>query len=301
MDRKKLKCSRNMKNKKILILGATGTLGHKLLQTANKLGHSVYGTVKQSNPILGKIGILRKQLFCGIDIEKVEGMRKLDNIISTEKFNTVINCIGIIPQRTKEPIKTIYCNSLFPHKLAKVCSINNSKLIQISTDCVFSGRKGMYIENDEPDATDLYGKSKELGEICYGNHLTIRTSFIGREISEKKVSLLEWFLSQSGEIYGFSKVIWSGFTTTALSRIILTLIKGFPNLSGLFHISNLPIDKYSLLSLCKIFFNKDIIIKKYDEFKSDMSLKMSKVFKGKIKIPAYEEMLEELVKEEYPK
>ncbi len=288
-----------MENKKILILGATGTLGHKLLQTGNKLRYTVFGTVRKFNPILERIGILKEQIFCGIDIEKEKGIENLDNVITNEKFNTVINCIGVILQKTKDPIKTIYCNSLFPHKIAKICSKNNAKLVHISTDCVFSGRKGMYTENDEPDATDLYGKSKELGEIYYGGHLTIRTSFIGREISDKKVGLLEWFLSQSGEINGFLKAIWSGFTTTSLSRIIYTLVKDFPDSNGLAHISNQPIDKYSLLLLCKKFFNRSIIINKYDKFKCDKSLKMSGVLKDKINIQSYEEMIEELAKEEY--
>lgn len=289
-----------MENKKILILGATGTLGHKLLQTGNKLRYTVFGTVRKFNPILERIGILKEQIFCGIDIEKEKGIENLDNVITNEKFNTVINCIGVILQKTKDPIKTIYCNSLFPHKIAKICSKNNAKLVHISTDCVFSGRKGMYTENDEPDATDLYGKSKELGEIYYGGHLTIRTSFIGREISDKKVGLLEWFLSQSGEINGFLKAIWSGFTTTSLSRIIYTLVKDFPDSNGLAHISNQPIDKYSLLLLCKKFFNRSIIINKYDKFKCDKSLKMSGVLKDKINIQSYEEMIEELANEEYP-
>ncbi|NQT32752.1 MAG: SDR family oxidoreductase, partial [Candidatus Omnitrophica bacterium] len=258
-----------MKNNKILILGATGTLGHKLLQVANRYEFDAWGTVVKFNPILENIGIAKDQLFCEIDIESEMGLRNLSEIIASEKFKTVINCIGIIPQKTKDPVKTIYCNSYFPHKIAKICSENNSKLIHLSTDCVFSGRKGMYTENDEPDATGLYGKSKELGEVCYGGHLTIRTSFIGREISDKKVSLLEWFLSQSGEINGFSKAIWSGLTTNSLSEVICAIVKDFSDLSGIVHASNQPIDKYSLLLLCKKFFDKNIIINKEEEFECD--------------------------------
>lgn len=289
-----------MKDKKILILGANGTLGHKLLQTGNKLKYPVYGTVRKFNPVLKKLGIFRKQLFCRIDIEKDRGVKDLDKIITNEKFNTIVNCIGTIPQKTKDPVKTIYCNSLFPHIIAKICSKNKSRLIHISTDCVFSGKKGTYTENDEPNPIDLYGKSKELGEIYYGGHLTIRTSFIGREISGKKAGLFEWFLSQSGEINGFSKAIWSGLTTSFLSRVIYRLIQDFPDLKGLVHIANQPIDKYSLLLLCKKSFNKDIIINKDYEFKCNRSLKMSRVLKDKINIPSYEKMIEELAKEKYP-
>ncbi len=289
-----------MANKKILILGAAGTLGHKLLQIGNRLGYTDYGTIRKYSPILKKIGILKEQLFCDIDIAREKGIKKLEHIVTSGEFNIVVNCIGVIPQKAKDPIKTVYCNSLFPHKVARMCSKSNAKLIHISTDCVFSGRKGMYTDSDEPDATDLYGKSKELGEICYAGHLTIRTSFIGREISDKKAGLLEWFLSQTGEVNGYSKVIWSGVTTNALSEIIYNIISDFPKLHGLVQIANQPIDKYSLLLLFKKYFNKDIVVNKEDKHVCNRSLKMSEAIENKINIPTYEEMIEEMSQEKYP-
>lgn len=288
-------------NKKILILGATGALGHKLLETAIKSGYAARGTIREANPALEKIGISEDRLFCGLDIEEEKGIKQLNDILKSEKFDAVINCIGIIPQKPKDRAKTIYCNSLFPHIAAGICAKNKSKLVHISTDCVFSGKKGMYEDRDEPDALDLYGKSKELGEVVYGNHLTIRTSFIGREISGKKAGLLEWFLSQSGQVNGFSKAIWSGFTTASLSGIICSLAgKDFQSLAGLVHVSNQPIDKYSLLVLCKKYFGKEITINKDTDFKCDKSLKMSELLKDIVRIRPYEEIIEELAREKYP-
>jgi len=283
---------------KILILGASGTLGHKMIQIGNKAGYEMYGTVINYSKELEKVGISKKQLFSGINIEKEKDIDKLENLISTENFDVVINCIGIINKKMKNPAQTIYCNSVFPHLLANICSTNNTKLIHISTDCVFSGKKrGAYTGEDEPDALDLYGKSKELGEINYRNHLTIRTSFIGREIHDEKTGLLEWFLSQSNEIEGYSKAIWSGFTSPVLSHLIYYLIENFPDLNGIVQVASHPIDKYSLLLLLKKYFRKNISIKENKNFICNRSLELDKRIKNKIDIPSHEEMIKELAKE----
>ena len=281
---------------KILILGASGMFGHKMIQVRNKLGYEVCGTIRNSQ-CLEKLEYLISPYFT-VDIEKEEGLKTLDKLIS-ENFDIVVNCIGVVNKKMKNPAQTIYCNSVFPHKLASICSKNNVKLIHISTDCVFSGEKlGAYTEKDKPDASDLYGKSKELGEIDYGNHLTIRTSFIGREIHDEKTGLLEWFLSQSGEIEGYSKAIWSGFTTSALSKIIYNLIKDFPSLNGVVQVVSKPIDKYSLLLLLKKYFGKDISIKKNKNVRCDKSLELDERIMNKIYIPSHEEMIKELAEEE---
>ena len=139
-------------------------------------------------------------------------------------------------------------NSLFPHQLAQICNNGNSRLIHFSTDCVFSGKKGNYKENDPSDAEDLYGKTKFLGEVDYPNSLTIRTSIIGREINSKN-GLLEWFLSKKGQsVKGYSRAFFSGLTTNALSNILLDIISDFDLLSGIWHVSSEPISKYSLLN-----------------------------------------------------
>ncbi len=283
---------------KILILGASGMLGHKMIQVGNELGYEIYGTTRENSQGIEKIGISKKTVLYKVNIETENGIENLDYLIS-ENFDVVVNCIGVVNKKMKNPAQTIYCNSVFPHKLAEICSKNNVRLIHISTDCVFFGKKsGVYTGKDEPDALDLYGKSKELGEIDYGDHLTIRTSFIGREIHDEKIGLLEWFLSQSGEIEGYSKAIWSGFISSALSKIIYTLIKDFPDLNGIVQVASNPIDKHSLLLLLKKYFKKDISIKKNKNFRCDKSLELDERIKNKIYIPSHEEMIKELAEEE---
>lgn len=281
---------------KILILGASGTLGHKMIQIGNKLGHEVCGTIINDQEQL-KIARLKSTYYL-VNIETEKGIKILDKLIS-EDFDIVVNCIGVINKKIKNPARTIYCNSVFPHLLADICSRNNAKLIHISTDCVFSGKKiGAYTEKDKLDALDLYGKSKELGEINYGYHLTIRTSFIGREILGEKTGLLEWFLSQSGEIEGYSNAIWSGFTTSELSHIIYNLIENLSDLNGIVQVASKPISKYSLLLLLKKYFKKDISIRENKNFKCNRSLELDKRIKNKTYIPSHEEMIKELAREE---
>lgn len=281
---------------KILILGASGTLGHKMIQIGNKAGYEMYGTIINDQE---QLKIARpKSTYYLVNIETEKGLNMLDKLIS-ENFDIVVNCIGVINKKIKNPALTIYCNSVFPHLLADICSRNNAKLIHISTDCVFSGKKiGAYTEKDKLDALDLYGKSKELGEINYGYHLTIRTSFIGREILGEKTGLLEWFLSQSGEIEGYSNAIWSGFTTSELSHIIYNLIENLSDLNGIVQVASKPISKYSLLLLLKKYFKKDISIRENKNFKCNRSLELDKRIKNKTYIPSHEEMIKELAREE---
>ena len=165
----------------------------------------------------------------------------------------VINCIGIVKQDTaaKDPIASIDVNSLLPHKLAKLCQESDARLIHFSTDCVFSGNKGNYAESDLPDASDLYGRSKLLGEVEGAGCLTIRTSMIGRELKGSH-GLLEWFLSQGDTpVRGFKNAIFSGFTTRALADVIAKVIVDHPDLSGIWHVAAEPISKFDLLTLVK--------------------------------------------------
>ena len=148
-------------------------------------------------------------------------------------------------------------------------------MIQVSTDCVFSGRKGLYTEADNPDAEDVYGRAKLLGEPNAPHCLTLRTSFVGRELAGK-LGLLEWFLAQSGAIKGFRRAIFSGFTTTELARIIEMLLTRFPKASGLYHVSSEPIDKYSLLKLFRERFHQPVTIEADDRVAVDRSLDSSR-------------------------
>ena len=182
-----------------------------------------------------------------------------------------------------------------PHRLAKICVQRGVRLIHISTDCVFSGSKGMYTERDNPDAEDVYGKSKGLGELLdYPGVLTLRTSIVGHELNGNK-SLLDWFLCQEKPVKGFSKAIFSGVTTLELARLIKNILLTEPYLAGLYHVSSSPIDKYSLLTLVAKIYNKKIAITEDESLVIDRSLSSEKLKKAiRYSSPSWEKMLIDL-------
>src|SRR5262249_28711798 len=186
----------------------------------------------------------------------------------------VVNCIGIVKQRqaAEDPISSIAVNAFFPHKLAALCKLAQARLVHISTDCVFSGRKGHYVETDFADAEDLYGRSKLLVEVESESCLTLRTSMIGHEL-ETTHGLLEWFLSQAGgTVPGYKRAVFSGFTTTALANIIANVITNYPQLQGLWHVASEPIDKFNLLSLIKQIYHLNVNIVLDETVNIDRSL-----------------------------
>ncbi len=189
----------------------------------------------------------KAKIILGVDTANLESIAKA---FSVAKPEIVINCIGIIKQNPalEDPSVTIQINSVFPHCLAKIASISNARLIHVSTDCVFSGKVGNYSEKDIPDAEDLYGRSKLLGEVKFPNSVTLRTSMIGHELGEGR-SLINWFLAQDGCISGYQKAVFSGFPTVELARIIEDFVINNSHLHGLYHVSADPISKYELLSL----------------------------------------------------
>jgi len=289
--------------KKILVLGATGMLGHKVIQVGLKKGLDVYGTVRGSyRSILNSAGIPSDRILSNLAIDHKDTKKTLERLAEIIWHDTlaVVNCIGITVQKIGPPEQAIMCNALFPHQLAEICSKKSVKLIHISTDCVFSGKRGNYTDCDIPDAEDLYGRTKIMGEVHGLEHLTIRSSMVGREIAEEKAGLLEWFLAQKGEVRGFSNVIWSGVTSTVLAKVIMAIVMRMPELRGLIQVAGKPIDKHALLLLMRKTFGKDIKIRKSGLLKSDKSLVMSAKLKNKIKIPSHETMLRELYEEQYP-
>jgi dTDP-4-dehydrorhamnose reductase len=259
---------------KVLILGASGMLGHKLYQVFKKR-FEVFVTIRGNFSRVENIGLFEKEnLFENIDVENIE---QVSNIVEKIEPEYLINCVGIIKQLpvSKEIVKVLNINAVLPHQLAEIADKFNSKLITISTDCVFNGEKGMYSEEDFPDATDLYGKSKHLGEVTVGNHLTLRTSIIGRELKTSH-SLVEWFLSNQGKkVRGFSNAIYSGFPTIIFAEILSDLMLNHKELIGLFHVSSEPIDKYELLVLVKKHFQIEVEIEKFEDFYIDRSLDSS--------------------------
>lgn len=189
------------------------------------------------------------------------------------RFDVVINCIGLIKQHdvAKQHVEAIEINALLPHKIAQLCDRVGARLIHFSTDCVFDGKAGNYLETDLPTATDLYGKSKCLGEVDYGQHITLRTSIIGHEL-KSSVSLIDWFLNQKGFVRGFSKAVFSGLPTAYVAKVLEDYVLPNPSLSGLYQLSVDPIDKFSLISKVADVYNKQIEIERFEDFVIDRSL-----------------------------
>jgi dTDP-4-dehydrorhamnose reductase len=260
----------------ILIFGATGMLGHAVFQVLSSDKRlKVFGTIRSESSEKLFFPALADNLISNVDIESDDCLKKAFEI---SRPDVVINCIGIIKQLSdaKVVLKTIPINTLLPHRLAALTKVFGSRLILVSTDCVFSGAKGNYSETDFPDCDDLYGRSKLLGEITDNDHvLTIRTSIIGHELRGGH-SLVNWFLSQIDSAQGYTQAIFSGLPTNELAKIILDCIIQWPNLHGLYHVSADPINKYDLLNLIAKVYKKDINISKNEAVKIDRSLNHAK-------------------------
>lgn len=279
---------------RILVIGASGMLGHKLYQAALEDGHETFGTIRQPIESFARFSLFRKdQVYDRFDVRQDSDIQRVFDHATPD---VVVNCAGVVKSLAKDEIETISINSLSPHRLARVCSLQGARLFQISTDCVFSGRSGGYSEENAPDPVDLYGRSKLLGEVTYENHLTIRTSIIGRELGTKR-NLIEWFLSQIGQVEGYANSFFSGLTTRALSRIILRLAD--EKVNGLIHVAGERISKYDLLNLVKRFYGLDsIVLVRSTREKIDRSLLAPKMLSLGIEVPPMEEMIREMVSED---
>jgi dTDP-4-dehydrorhamnose reductase len=279
---------------KILIIGATGMLGYSLFSNLSEYSNlDVYGTIRN---IKGKENFFREYIDKIIEGVEIDNIRNVENVISHLKPDVVINCIGLIKQHdiSKQHTDAISINSLLPHQLASICSRFESKFIHFSTDCIFSGVKGGYVEGDIPDAIDLYGKSKRLGEVDYSPHLTLRTSIIGHELSSN-VSLIDWFLSQENKTKGFSKAIFSGLPTCVIAKLLAECILAKPELTGVYHLSVDPIDKLSLLKLVAGIYNKEIEIEESTELIIDRSLNSDRLRKLiNFKAPTWESLISDM-------
>ena len=277
---------------KVMIFGAGGMLGNTLIKTISRdKNYKVYGTLRKDINYLDQNNSIK--IFKNITCERKNEWRE---ILIKIKPDIVINCIGVVKQlkESNDPQLSIFINSLFPHQLHNVCKEINSKLIHISTDCVFSGKKGLYSEDDNPDAADLYGRSKLLGEVNSENSLTIRTSLIGHSINSNH-GLIDWFLNQNSKIKGYRKAIFSGLTTLELSKVIYKYLLINNSLNGIIHISSLPISKFDLLNLVSRIYKKSIFISPDDNLIIDRSLNSRKFIKQTGYIPSsWEKMIEEM-------
>jgi dTDP-4-dehydrorhamnose reductase len=268
-----------MKRKKVLLFGA-----------ANMTGHITYLFLKDTGKYDITPVVYRNSFTENSIVIDVRDNEKISRIIKAEKPDFIINCIAILIEGTKhDPSNAIFINSYFPHLLVKIADEIDSKLIHISTDCVFSGKKGMYSEIDFKDADDLYGRSKALGEICSKNHLTIRTSKIGPELKKDGEELFHWFMMQTGEIDGFTQSYWGGVTTLELAKAIDKSMDN--NLSGVVHLTNGDkISKYDLINLFKEIWNRNSVhINKVSGKLIDRSLIKSGQFD--FDVPDYKQML----------
>ncbi|MEQ1763863.1 MAG: SDR family oxidoreductase, partial [Pyrinomonadaceae bacterium] len=224
---------------RILILGGNGMLGHKLVHVLGR-EFDVFAAIRREFSAVERFGIFdRERLLTGVD---VTSERALKDTLERIRPDVVINCVGIIKQIASTPERMVQINTLLPRKLAELSARYGFRLISMSTDCVFSGSKGNYVETDPTDADDDYGRTKSSGEVIQDNCLTIRSSIIGRELDTSH-SLIEWFLSKRGQmITGYTKAIYSGFPTVIFAEILVGLINDHRDLSGLFHISSDPIN-----------------------------------------------------------
>lgn len=256
---------------KILVLGAGGMLGNAVFRYfATRTGYDTVGIVRSMRSARLLPTDVQDRLALGGDVEDVDALVR---IFDRHRPTMVINCVGLVKQLNdaKNPLAAIPINSVLPHRLAQLCSLAGARLVHLSTDCVFAGDKGMYTEDDLPDARDVYGRTKLLGEVDYPYALTLRTSIIGHELSSAH-SLICWFLAQQGATLGFSRAIFSGFPTVEIARIIDEYVLPRPDLHGLYHLSAAPIDKFALLKLVAEIYGKDIRIDEDPALVIDRSL-----------------------------
>ena len=269
---------------KVLVLGSTGLIGH---QVFNYL-------VKTEKYELYNI-TYRKKLNIETILCDVRNQDKFIEEVKSISPDVIINCIGILIEGANvDPENAIFINAYFPHRLMSLADKLNSKLIHISTDCVFSGEKEMpYLEKDFKDGKDIYAKSKGLGEIINENHLTLRTSVIGPELKTDGEELFHWFMSQSGKINGFTNAIWSGVTTLVLAKAVEWAIEN--KITGLYHVTNnKSIDKYTLLSLIKKYTKKSISIIPVEGKKTNKSFIDTRNELDFI-IPSYNQMVKDMI------
>jgi dTDP-4-dehydrorhamnose reductase len=281
---------------RVLVLGGDGMLGHELFR-ALRAAHEARVTLRQPLAAYAAKGLFdRGNAFAGVDARSAGSV---EAVLAEFKPQTVINAIGIVKQRpeSEEALASIEVNALLPHRLALACRAVGARLIHLSTDCVFSGERGAYREEDRPDPADLYGRSKLLGEVSGEGALTLRTSMIGLGLY-RKTSLVDWFLAQKGRVQGYRRAIFSGLTTREIARVISLLVDKHPQASGLYHLSASPISKYELLVKLRERLRAPVEIAPADEPRIDRSLdstRFRRVFAWQPR--SWDEMLDELANE----
>lgn len=256
---------------RVMVLGVTGMLGNAMFRVLSEnSGLVVYGTARSESSRRYFAENLHSQIVVGVDVENHDSLVKA---FAAVRPDIVVNCVGLVKQLAdaNDPLQAVPINTLLPHRLAALCQATAARLIHISTDCVFSGSKGNYLETDFPDAYDLYGRSKLLGEVDYPHAITLRTSIIGHELSGHR-SLVNWFLAQQGSIKGFTRAIFSGLPTVELAIIVRDVVLPHQELHGLYHVASKPINKFDLLQLVAKAYGKSIEINPAEDLVIDRSL-----------------------------
>ena len=282
---------------RLLILGGSGMLGHQLWRGLHAQ-HDTWVTLRRPVADFAVHNLFDEAK--AIQLDDITDDTALERALGQAKPEAVINCVGLIKQRDEasDEALTLRVNAEFPHRLAKRCGEAGARLIHFSTDCIFAGTKGNYTESDPSDAADLYGQSKHQGEVADAHSATLRTSVIGHELATN-LALLDWFLSQRGQaISGFTKAIYSGFTTLEMARIVDRILTQHPALSGVWHVASDPISKFALLQLCREKLGWEGVIEPNDEFVCDRSLNADRFNQATgYTPPSWEAMISELAQQ----
>jgi dTDP-4-dehydrorhamnose reductase len=284
-------------SERVLILGGTGMFGHRAyLEFRDRFDTKV--TVRGPGALPPMFDAAH--VVAGVDASKLE---TVERCIASVQPTVVVNCVGVVKQlaSAKDPIVSLTINSLFPHQVSRFCRPAGIRLIHLSTDCVFSGNKGNYTENDRPDPVDLYGHTKLLGEVTTEGALTVRTSIIGREL-RTTTGLVEWLLShRGGSVQGYTHAIFSGLTTQALAGVLADVVEHCPRLTGLYHVAGRPINKYDLLQRLSVRFGAGIRVEASDAMDIDRSLNGSRFTEAThIAAPDWDTMIAALASDPTP-
>jgi dTDP-4-dehydrorhamnose reductase len=260
---------------RVLVLGATGMLGHTVLRFfAGSPGFEARGTARSGASLRRFDEQMAARVITDVNVEQPDSLvRVLDRV----RPDCVVNAVGLVKQLAdaEDPLQAIPINALLPHRLARLCALIGARLVHVSTDCVFAGTRGGYCEDDLPDAIDLYGRSKLLGEVDAPNAVTLRTSIIGPELTSAH-GLVAWFLGQPGPVRGYTRAVFSGLPTIELARVIRDHVLPHPQLHGLYQVSAAPIAKHDLLRLVATVYGKVIEIVPDERVVIDRSLNSSR-------------------------